>query len=498
MAKTYRKKILFYVWVRQAPRLVFCAVLTLWTTITLFFSSNLEDDWIGGGNFPRNDGAYSLAYDSESTMGSRNRLRHYQAEHNDAFHAANGWIEDRDCFCGAESVAHNKLIILSNPWRYFSSAHWFHICEYYMPHHPHVVSRMVPNATVFIVAPSTRFLAKLSHMSMFLLILALTDGSPLRVEVLPRVALHLAGESIFHVQGNLPGTLVYDSRLPLPYRFQRVKLSGSSDLKNSTPLARNCICAKLIAELGGAPIERGFWFDENGGTIEARKTAVRDTRRRVENLCSAVSNMPVQTHSRVSSTPFFHWKGGSTFSSYAMSVNEGTNNYEAAGGLLKPLRLVLYQRNRDRVLKNQDGALTMLQKRLGLHWKVTLAIHDEMRHPCDLWHILRDTDLLLTPHGFQSILLIFMPPGSAIFELFPYKYWKDGYRPFANEYGVHHGWSQSQHATTWFRQFVLSFISQEFCMRWSKCREYARRDDVVIDEVAIEKLLGLLDRNAAI
>ena len=88
MAKIYRKKFFFYVWVRQAPRLVFCAVFLLWTTITFFFSSNLEDDWIEDGNFPQNDGVYRSAYDSESILGSRNRLRNHQAENNGAFHAA--------------------------------------------------------------------------------------------------------------------------------------------------------------------------------------------------------------------------------------------------------------------------------------------------------------------------------------------------------------------------------------------------------------------------
>jgi len=35
--------------------------------------------------------------------------------------------------------------------------------------------------------------------------------------------------------------------------------------------------------------------------------------------------------------------------------------------------------------------------------------------------VLRDADVLLTPHGFQTVLLIFMPMGSAVFEIFPYK-----------------------------------------------------------------------------
>lgn len=66
-----------------------------------------------------------------------------------------------------------------------------------------------------------------------------------------------------------------------------------------------------------------------------------------------------------------------------------------------------------------------------------------------------------------------MRRGSAIFEVFPYKYWKEGYRPFANEYGLWHGWSQNKRATTWYRNFVLSFISQVECGEGMRARKMA-------------------------
>lgn len=59
----------------------------------------------------------------------------------------------QQCGCDAAALDRNLLVVLSKPWRYFSSAHWFHICEYYLPHQ----SRQVPllshtksNATVYI------------------------------------------------------------------------------------------------------------------------------------------------------------------------------------------------------------------------------------------------------------------------------------------------------------------------------------------------------------
>jgi len=45
-------------------------------------------------------------------------------------------------------ITTNVLIVLSAPWRYFSAAHWFHICEYYLPHHAAAAPDLVTNGTV--------------------------------------------------------------------------------------------------------------------------------------------------------------------------------------------------------------------------------------------------------------------------------------------------------------------------------------------------------------
>ncbi len=62
-------------------------------------------------------------------------------------------------------------------------------------------------------------------------------------------------------------------------------------------------------------------------------------------------------------------------------------------------------------------------------------MHKTSRSPCELMHILHNTDVLVTPHGFQSMLLLFLPRPSLIFEVFPYRYYKRGYGPFGHEYG---------------------------------------------------------------
>lgn len=105
-------------------------------------------------------------------------------------------------------------------------------------------------------------------------------------------------------------------------------------------------------------------------------------------------------------------------------------------------------------------------------------MHSKSRSPCELAHILQDADVLLTPHGFQSMLLLFLPRPSLLFEVFPYRYYKRGYGPFGKEYGIVHGGVMSP-ATLWHTEFFLQYVTTSFCMSSKFCRGYARNQDVM-------------------
>ncbi|CAN0390427.1 unnamed protein product, partial [Discosporangium mesarthrocarpum] len=120
-------------------------------------------------------------------------------------------------------------------------------------------------------------------------------------------------------------------------------------------------------------------------------------------------------------------------------------------------RLVIYQRDYDRKLLRVEEVQESLQSRLGEEWEVMTIIHDNSHEPCWLYTQLMEADVLLTPHGFQSMLLLFLPRGATILEVFPYKYWKVGYSPLAVEWGVRHEYIMSQ-PVTWIRSFLLFFV----------------------------------------
>ncbi len=68
-------------------------------------------------------------------------------------------------------------------------------------------------------------------------------------------------------------------------------------------------------------------------------------------------------------------------------------------------------------------------------WEFHTIIHDNERSPCELSHMLHDVDVLVTVHGFQSMLLLFLPLPSILFELFPSNYFKRVYKLLGQELG---------------------------------------------------------------
>lgn len=145
----------------------------------------------------------------------------------------------------------------------------------------------------------------------------------------------------------------------------------------------------------------------------------------------------------------------------------------------KAFKLVIYQRNLSRKLADEVEAVQYLREVLSDdEWEITILMHSSSRSPCELSHMLHDVDVLLTPHGFQSMLLFFLPRPAVLFEVFPYRYWKRGYGPLSKEYGIIHSGVMSP-ATKWSAKFLLQFVKTSTCMKSKQCRGFARDQDVM-------------------
>lgn len=164
----------------------------------------------------------------------------------------------------------------------------------------------------------------------------------------------------------------------------------------------------------------------------------------------------------------------------------------------KPHKAVIYQRDISRKLSNQDEAIALMRSGGFAEelWEIQVLMHAPDRAPCDLAHALSNVDLLLTPHGFQSMLLLFLPRPAVLFEVFPYRYYKRGYGPLSAEYGVIHGGVMSP-PLTWHHQALLSLISTSTCMSSKWCRGYARSSDVQLTQRGVSQLVGLISEHRA-
>jgi hypothetical protein len=98
----------------------------------------------------------------------------------------------------------------------------------------------------------------------------------------------------------------------------------------------------------------------------------------------------------------------------------------------RELSIVIYQRDRTRRFSDLGGVLRAVQSRQREGgggnggntslWRHTVLVHSDHSEPCALMHQIAQCDLLLTPHGFQSMLLMYLRPGGTLMEIFPYKY----------------------------------------------------------------------------
>jgi hypothetical protein len=155
-------------------------------------------------------------------------------------------------------------------------------------------------------------------------------------------------------------------------------------------------------------------------------------------------------------------------------------------------QLVIYQRDLSRKLSNEKEAITMLTASLPpSEWDISVLMHKKDVSPCELAHRLYNVDVLLTPHGFQSMLLLFLPRPSVLFEVFPYKYYKRGYGPLSKEYGITHGGVMSP-PLLWHHGLFLRLVTTEWCMLSKQCRNYARNDDVWLTQHGVNELRRLI------
>lgn len=97
-----------------------------------------------------------------------------------------------------------------------------------------------------------------------------------------------------------------------------------------------------------------------------------------------------------------------------------------------------------------------------------------------------------------------MRRGAALFEVYPYKYFKRSYFPLSNQFGIHHRYVQNRDPTSYSAKLWLKDVSLESCMSTFKCRKFARKQDIEMTPSHVQYLVqtmkdierGILNANS--
>ena len=159
----------------------------------------------------------------------------------------------------------------------------------------------------------------------------------------------------------------------------------------------------------------------------------------------------------------------------------------------KKRQAVIYQRDFNRKFSDVNQVKSEIKRALGPDWSVSVVMHDDDNPPCLLYHCLKRVELLITPHGFQSMLTMFLPTRAYMFEIFPSRYRWTGYKALGLMFGVRHVWVES-HPLTMFGRALSAAFTTKRCMASYFCRYLVRKSDVSFDELSSSTLEKIVER----
>ena len=167
------------------------------------------------------------------------------------------------------------------------------------------------------------------------------------------------------------------------------------------------------------------------------------------------------------------------------------------------IKVLIYQRDSSRTISNLEEARTVLQSTLGSKWDVQTIIHSEKISPCTMINNVRTATVLITPHGFQSILLLFQPYSSVLIEIHPSYYLKQevyGFiqAGFRQNFNLARSYlAEESVPLTFISKCVINiltffnFLSHD-CMHSCLCRNIARRQDVFVSKNFMQRSAAFL------
>ena len=166
--------------------------------------------------------------------------------------------------------------------------------------------------------------------------------------------------------------------------------------------------------------------------------------------------------------------------------------------LTSPLKVLIYQRDFSRKIINIKEMKSVMQSYLGSKWVVDVITHTETISPCTIIQNVRTATVLITPHGFQSILLLFQPYSSLLIEIHPAYYLKQEVYGFIQA-GLRQNFdlarsylAEESEPTKYFYKKIKKILENHNffthdCLHNRLCRYLARKQDVQISTNFIKR-----------
>ena len=393
--------------------------------------------------------------------------------------------------------------------RYYSANHWFHVCEFHIHNHARLRAHgLLPpgdgpdaRAPIILQLADPEWLPKLVPMTRLLLALAYTDGTAASIAYAPPGTLEPGADQL--PASSSPSSSSSPSipprrRLacdwsaaawraspsqPTTERFvvpvgvggaceathaASIPLSTTSDIRATRTSWR------APAAMGAVKAERGDWAPTSAD--------VDSMRRALRRLCAPAPGEDEGSEVRSGSNP--RAEDAATSASAALESQPCATASDGDG----TRHAVIYQRDVGRSLEDVEGAASSLERALGTDWRVSVVTHHERLPPCRLARCLGRAEALVTPHGFQSMLYLFLPPKALLYEVFPHRYYKHGYKRAALEWGVSHGMTLSPPRSAASRIISAGFTTGG-CMSMFYCRYLARKGDVVLEPRDVDAIV---------
>lgn len=357
---------------------------------------------------------------------------------------------------------HPIILHIQQPLHDFHTDHWFHMSEYFLSHINEIQNtynsiEYANNRPIsfHIIGNTPLFSSKLTKMALFLLVLTISNYKNLD-QIISNIYVY---DSLHYCDSHSTNIHCFDSYsntnwgnkscylIVAPLKMHGViRSSGQyTSYKYNLPDVdhnNRVLCDPIHFTLGYKPMPKSQWF--------LNKSDATMFRRKLNGICP--------TNSLISTK----------------------------------LKVVLYNRNFDRIFLNFNAAIESIVKALPLHvlnnLEITPITHDEDREPCELKNIMNNADIVITSHGFQCTALLFMKEGSLLYEIFPYKYFRTTYLDLSLTYGVNHKCIQMQQPSSITRS-ILRLIPQDKCMNSGLCRNFARKDNIYLTQNEITDIV---------